>query len=410
MFVRRRFAVVLALVMGIVVAASGAPREEASPQTGAGTTASAAAQSDERNRGEEGAELPIVAVFVKNHAGALLEGKVDAFADTLGSRLTEKGYRVISREDVLNAVAAFSEEGANAGDASRPGADLDKILSNNTSALRLAQNMGADYLLVATLVNVGQSKKTFDGYGVKTVVQTTKLRASYSMLDGSNGATVPGVGGTVEAVNQTRTDENAQETIDLPNDLLDDAASKLAEKAPVLTRKPRAAITTTLTINANIQGQTVPDIVRNEAGQYVVTSTWCPVRTMNASVELDGVIIGTASGKFQDVPKGLHKIRVTCKGSEDWSDYEGTVKIAGDVTLDIDLHLTDKGYAKWQEITTRLQAMKAGDKLTDAQVEVLKGQAQMLRQSGFRIDAKSDVKSDVKIDSDLKNLQSLWVW
>jgi len=41
-----------------------------------------------------------------------------------------------------------------------------------------------------------------------------------------------------------------------------------------------------------------------------------------------------------------------------------------------------------QRPTAFLNALKNGAKLTDAEVEVLKGQAKMLSQSGFKVDTK----------------------
>lgn len=43
-----------------------------------------------------------------------------------------------------------------------------------------------------------------------------------------------------------------------------------------------------------------------------------------------------------------------------------------------------------------LQLLKDGEKLTDATTELIKGMAQMLRQSGFKIDAKADVTGEIK--------------
>ncbi len=104
--------------------------------------------------------------------------------DFLTSQITEKGFSVISREVVINALnnyptmgvavdtqdpinftVDFPSRGTKAtgkqtrtteGQVSvRPGpAKLDQLLSDNTSALRLAQNMGADYLLVASITTL----------------------------------------------------------------------------------------------------------------------------------------------------------------------------------------------------------------------------------------------------------------
>ena len=114
------------------------------------------------------------AIFIENRAGPALNDKVPVLEDFLTSRITEKGFSVISREVVVNALKTYRSAEvvvASAGVAStavatpaggtaavaevaKAGAaqvastptttTTDQLLSDNTSALRLAQNMGAD--------------------------------------------------------------------------------------------------------------------------------------------------------------------------------------------------------------------------------------------------------------------------
>ena len=82
------------------------------------------------------------AILVENHAGRPLSAKVAAFEDQLASRASGKDFSIISSQDVLGAIRA--EPGT-------PGAKLDQSLSESSSALRLAQNLNAEFLLLATL-------------------------------------------------------------------------------------------------------------------------------------------------------------------------------------------------------------------------------------------------------------------
>ena len=62
-----------------------------------------------------------------------------------------------------------------------------------------------------------------------------------------------------------------------------------------------------------------------------------------ASVELDGVVIGSAPGDFSATP-GLHKLRIL----RTWMDpYEATVNIQAGMNLDIALEMSDEGVRKW---------------------------------------------------------------
>ncbi len=342
-----------------------------------------------------------VAIFVKNSAGSAFDEKVRAIEELVAARISDKGFSVISREDVANAVANLAGQGANVGGTELPGANLDKILSNNTSALRLAQSMGADYVFVTTITTFGQTKRAIKAYGVERVTTTTKLRLSYKILDKFIGGTL--AGDVVEVSKQTSEDVNAAETIDV-NDLLDEASVKLAAGLQEKVEKGRirevAGDSRMVSVGfvCGSADMVVPDIVRNEQGEYVVTDNKCRVEAMNVTVILDGVAIGTAPGTFQ-LAKGLHKLRLTREG---YKDYEGTITVLDKQNFRIDMQMSEEGYDRWAKTAAFLQELKTGQKLTDAQVKVLEGQAQMLRQSGQKV--------DVKIQGDGKGLFQNSIW
>ena len=93
--------------------------------------------------------------------------------DFLIGHVTDDGFNVIAREDVINAVSSLAKEGPNKGDERLAGADLDKLLSNNTSALHLAQNINADYVLVVTITSFGT-----DAAALPTLASGSTSRAS----------------------------------------------------------------------------------------------------------------------------------------------------------------------------------------------------------------------------------------
>ena len=57
-------------------------------------------------------------------------------------------------------------------------------------------------------------------------------------------------------------------------------------------------------------------------------------------------------------------------------------------TLTVALQMSDEGYARWKDVVKTYTALENNRKLTDAEVEVLEGYAQMLRQSGIKVDTK----------------------
>ena len=61
------------------------------------------------------------AIFIKNHADNVPDEKVSALEDLISGHLSDKGFRIISRDDVLNAVSGFATQGSNKGDPSLAG-------------------------------------------------------------------------------------------------------------------------------------------------------------------------------------------------------------------------------------------------------------------------------------------------
>ena len=84
-----------------------------------------------------------------------------------------------------------------------PGAkptDLDAQLAQGTSAVRLAQTLGANYLLQVSIAGADSAKNNVDAYGVKQTNDVRTVRVTYKILDGNNGASL--AADTVRVVHQ----------------------------------------------------------------------------------------------------------------------------------------------------------------------------------------------------------------
>jgi hypothetical protein len=351
-----------------------------------------------------------VAIFIKNRAGEALDDKVLVLEDLVVGRITDLGFAVIAREDVVNAVATFAGEGANKGDENEVGADLDAILSNSTSALRLAQNMNADYIFSASITSFGQNKRAFRGYGVETVNIESVLRVSYRINDLLDGGSL--TAGVVKATNMTRFDENAGADLEVVNDLLDGASVKLAEQLQAKVTAGTIRDTpageqqfASITVNCTAQDLNIPDIVRLPDGEYAITENPLRLQIQGATIEVNGVAVGTTPGPVE-VPRGLNKLRIT---REDYEPWERTVSFRDGQELNIALVMTERGRQKWLQNAAIFDAMKQSNKLTDANIEAIRGFAQMLRQSGYKVDTKSDitVNTEEGLKIEQKN-QSFW--
>src|SRR5581483_3289061 len=244
------------------------------------------------------------AIIVENRAGEQFNDKVSVLEDLISSRIAGKGYSVLSRDVIVNALKSYSSAGITVSshsaikasgsqssdrasvsleagqsqkdqsavaagiDANNDGANVamgatavheetaqaaiaakarssmqqdagkvevartdsahvaatpdtsavDDALNNNTSALRLAQSLGADFILIPAITSYGTDKKTYNGNGVSTVNVIHTLRVSYKIVEAGMGGAVRG--DTVIATRTERqTDGLQSENSDMVNQL-----------------------------------------------------------------------------------------------------------------------------------------------------------------------------------------------
>ena len=164
-----------------------------------------------------------IAIIVQNRASAGLNDKIAVLEDLVASRVVGKGFSVISRDDVTRSLRNYSTGKNPNGELTA----LDRSLEDNTSALRLAQNLGADYILVPSIVSLGTEKKTYNGNGINTLNITHKLRVTYKIVEANEGGAVRGGAFTSEKTIRQTADLQTDSS-DIINELLDDAAEQLA--------------------------------------------------------------------------------------------------------------------------------------------------------------------------------------
>jgi hypothetical protein len=423
-----------------------------------------------------------VAIIVENRAGAQLNDKVAVLEDLLSSRISGKGYSIISRDVVVNALKTYPSVGVavssqNAANASGVGAShyqgtaagsaeaelaqatalrgkaedasgtsagsielaktdsaklaagqtnvshefghgaasadltqsgsakvavtpettkLDQALSDNTSALRLAQNLGADFILIPSLTTYGTEKKAYTGDGISTVNLTHTLRVSYKIVEAGAGGSLKG--DTAIATKTIRQSGNLQvDSSEVLNELLDDAAGQLADKLvaaaatlPTEVAKDKQVSFSIACTMTDIKDQpiTVPNLQITADKRVVKTNAPIEVQPLDVTVELDGVAIGSAPGTFSAFP-GLHKLRLSREGFKDW---ERTVNVYPGQKLRVALQMSDAGFNRWKDNMAFLQLLQDDQKLTDAEVKRIEGIAKFWSESHYRVDTKENIK------------------
>ncbi len=331
-----------------------------------------------------------VAVFADNRAGADFDSSVPVLEDFLASRMAGAQMQVLSREVILNSLKDFAA-GSSSG-ADTPGQQMDRLLSDSTSALRLAQNLDADYVLLASINSFGKESRTFTGDGVKTVNDIYRLRVSYRLAEAARGGEVGG--GTLVATKTLRQSAGLQvESSDILNQLLDEAAERMASsllaKASSLGSVAIDSSRVKVTLQCSIADfAKLPNVGLTENNEVVLGEGNARTQVTDVSVEINGITVGSAPSQLE-VPPGLNKLRLTREG---FKPFERTVNFYDGQTLTVALQMSDAGYARWKDVVAAYTGLENNRKLTDAEVEVLQGYAQMLRQSGIKVDTDEGLK------------------
>ncbi len=238
-----------------------------------------------------------------------------------------------------------------------------------TSALRLAQMLGADYLLIATITSVEETEKIFEGYGSKTKNLIVEMNVSVRLLDGNGGSSI--YADTVSASTVIRNNEFLKQ--------------KSSNNLPPLIREASAKIVKNVSkVIEQISGK-AKSLEQLQGVNFIIN---CDVE--NANVELDGAVIGVASGAFVAKP-GLHSLKIF---KERYSPWIKRVNIFADQIISVHLDKSDEGFVEDMKERQFESQMKRYDAETDAQTTLVEAKAKMLNKS----------KAEVKIKGNIKNV------
>lgn len=346
-----------------------------------------------------------VAVYARNDSGdRALDSKVRTFELAVAARLNNMGFGVIDRGIAAESLDAHLSPARAGGDSPKataaenaakdsPGARLFK----GASGLRVAELVGADYVLVVGFSGFGSERKSYRGYGIETSGQTFTLRADYALSGGTDAAGISG--GSVRATKTlSRIPGLSVDSNDVLNELVenlaDEAARSLSERVKPAELPSKAPARAEVEIVCTLDELSMPEVVF-EDGKYVLKPNLIPATVPYINAEIDGVA-QTVGGRVS-LARGLHILRVK---QADIEPFEANIFATGapNQILRFALKLSDSARARWKEDLEFLErvkrlALEASDAsvLTRAQAERLMGIAEMYKNSGYniRIDAKN---------------------
>lgn len=334
------------------------------------------------------------AIVVSNRAGARYDEQIAPLEDLLSARLADLGFQLVSRELVASNLRSFVPPGAPAdSESARTAAAAEAALLDQSSALRLAQSLGTDYVLHASITSFAETQRKVTAYGQSLVDHDFTLRIAYKILDAQGGGAL--TGDVVKALCTEQGNAHASAAIGgLFADLLDDASRQISTSLQtriaanrIAPAKP-AVKTVTITLAVEAADLFIPDIRINTENVVSIGESKLKVSPLNATVEVDGIAAGTAPGPLSLKP-GFAHLRLSREGFQTW---ERTINAVDGQTLSIALAMTDSGLARFRESTAFLNGLKNGARLTDAQVKEIEGRAKALENSFFKVETKENFR------------------
>jgi hypothetical protein len=349
------------------------------------------------------------AIVIGNRAGADLDEKIPVLEDLITARVADLGFNIISQELVI---------GAASGEGAEDASSLEAKLNDQSSALRIAQGLNADYILSAFITSFSERKKSVSAYGVQLENLIYTLRVSYKIVDVNNGGALTAGVAKAEQTEQNTEHSNTglvnsgsapassvvylePNVSDIVDNLLDEVTVQIGEQlrsklaSRKLAKPSEAAEYVTIEIDVETADLYVPDVRIGPENTVTIKDGQLFASPVQVTVEVDGVAVGMAPGKVQLKP-GFSQLRLSRSGYRDW---ERTINAREGQTLSVAMEMSDEGIARWAELTVFFNSLKNGAKLTDAKVKEIEGKAKMLSQSGYKVDIKVDTAEGITIEN-----------
>jgi hypothetical protein len=299
---------------------------------------------------------PKIAIFVKNQTKVPgMDDMVDGVRDRISAELATAGMIVLDPAEIASSFNRFKVTTAE----ERAGL-VDGVFTGG-STVRVGQMLGADYIMVASVISADRVAITGGG---KPMFSFT-LRMTVKVNEAGQGTLVYGDNWNrkypVTAENAAGTDASAYY-----NDLLDtwakETGEKIAEKSKTW-RRAEAVQLVSFSVSTSID-----DLINGlETGVRAPNDLLDEMRRVigGVTVQIDGAAVGSSPGTFQVAP-GMHQLKLSRQWMKDWQQ---TVNIQNGSSFKVALELSDTGLQRFQS----LERMKAQIARDYAEAMALKG-------------------------------------
>ena len=369
-------------------------------------------------------------LFTRNNAGEEFQGAITRMQTQIQAQASGREFEFINYEDAIKALKAlpeplptadgveqmFKEMGlqekmkALVGNTGKPaagakgGATQDQLFDANNSMVSIAEHLDADYIVILSLDDFEGVDKV-RGYEKDIVTTTTHtLTASYVVMD-YLAASIGGNTLSVENSVRWRDPNTRPQTGKFGGGLDTKMAKAVADEMKKRAKEWRVASQATdrvpvyfncIAFDLNNAPIYLPRY--DEGKGQMVLNEMVPAY-MEALVEVDGVAVGTTSPDPSAIfltPR-LHNLRMTRAG---YDDVIMKIKPHDGFMLTVPMRAGEGEINKMKEWINQAAAWTKDMGAFEAEAEIAKGMAEMLRNSGIQISHKTDMKSDVKVEAD----------
>ena len=280
-------------------------------------------------------KAPVMAIFVKNHTKTPgMDDQVDGIRDRLAAEASGMDFIVMDSNEIGAAFNRYKITTA------EERAGLIAGLFTGGSVTRVAQMLGADYILTASVIGASSMNRVA---GDRPVTIYT-LRMATKVLDATTGGSVYGKNWTNKRpVPQGNGDDPMGHYDDLIDMWVQDICVALAEvrprwRPPTAYSGPMAAFTVTTTLDDVFKPlETTVDASKPVKEELRVVAG-------GITVEVDGAAVGSSGGTFRVRP-GLHQMTVSRQWMKPWTK---TVNIVDGAVFNVALELSDEGFRHYK--------------------------------------------------------------
>lgn len=283
---------------------------------------------------------PVMAIFVKNNTKTRgMDDEVDGIRDRLAAEVSGHDFAVMDSAEIGAAFNRYKITTAEERAGQVAG------LFTGGSVTRIAQMLGADYILTASINGasaVGRKVGDDDHSGDGQVTVYT-LRVSTKVMDATTGASVWGVNWK----NKRPTPGSGDDPMTHYSDLVDMWVEDVGENMDEVRGKWRpptayAGALASFTVSTTLDDVFAPLAATVDASKPLKEEI--RVVAGGVTVEIDGAAVGSPGGTYKVRP-GLHQMRVTRAWMKPWT---GTVSIADGSHFSVALELSDEGFKHYR--------------------------------------------------------------